>query len=46
MDTMKTGSYLAALDAFWYLPAILVAATLLALAVTAIVRWNRAARTG
>ena len=39
-------TYGTVLDAFWYLPAILVAATLLALAVTAIVRWNRAARTG
>ena len=39
-------AYGTVLDAFWYLPAILVAATLLALAVTAIVRWNKAARSG
>lgn len=39
-------AYGTVLDAFWYLPAILVAATLLALAVTAIVRWNSAARAG
>ncbi len=37
-------AYGTVLDTFWYLPAILVAATLLALIITAIIRWNRGLR--